>query len=108
MTTFAVVTRVAEPETGGNLRAALGDVWLDPLAKGGQHDDVRQPLGKALGQPMLDLFVQVPVFRVGELLLIDGNDRDQFGRKPSKWDVDVEEFDNIDAAVERVREVASS
>lgn len=105
MTRIGVVTRVADPSTGGNL--AIGDVWLDPQAQGGEPMAAHQRLADALGRPMLALYLRVPVFTVGELLVLDHNERDTMGRKPSKWDVDVETFDNIDEAVARAHEVTS-
>lgn len=44
---------------------------------------------------------RVPVFILGEVLLLDENGREMFGkgRKPSKWDVDCQEFDSIDQAL---------
>lgn len=106
--TYGVITKVCDPTTGGNLKTAIGSVFLDPQAKGGSFKDPHLPLGRALGDPMLDLYVQIPVFTVGELLVMDGNDRDQMGRKPSKWDVVCEMFGTIDEAVARAREVADS
>lgn len=105
---FGVITKVCDPETGGNLASGLGRVYLDPQAKGGGYDDPHLPVGKALGQPMLDLYLQYTVFTVGELLVLDHNDRDQMGRKPSKWDVTCEEFDNIEDAIECARQVAEA
>jgi hypothetical protein len=103
---FGVITKVCDPTSGGNLCTAAGQVFLDPQAKGGSFDDPHLSLGEALGQRMLELYVQVPVFTVGELLVLDGNDRDQMGRKPSKWDVTCEEFNDIESAAARARAVA--
>lgn len=103
---YGVVIKVATPPSGGNLRTALGGVFLDPQAKGGNYDDPHLPLGEALGQPLLDLYVQVPTFTVGELLAMDDNDRDHLGRKPDKWDVEVRYTDDIDQAVAWARDAA--
>lgn len=101
--TIHVVTKVGEGR--GNLASALGQVWLDPQASGGSYDDPVVPLGRAVGQPLLEMYVLAPVFRLGELLVLLG-DRDQLGRKPSKWDVELEAFDTIAEAAARAREVA--
>ncbi len=94
---FGVITKVADPASGGNLATAMGQVFLDPQAKGGDYGDPHLEFTEALGlDPMLGLYMQVPVFTVGELLVLDGNDRDQMGRKPSKWSVTCEEFDDIE------------
>jgi len=59
--------------------------------------------------------IQLPVFKLGEILLLDHNDRDIFGihsggRKPSKWDVTYEVFavDQAEAAIRRALEVRQS
>lgn len=105
---ICVVTRVAKPETGGNL--TLGDVWLDPQAKGASNafDLPHTRLATEVGNPALALYLRVPVFTVGEMFVLDHNDRDPMGRKPSKWDVDVEVFTDLDEAVRCARAVAAS
>lgn len=106
---IGVVVRVADPASGGNL-ALSNDVYLDPQALGARNafDVPHQTLVKALGlPPMTALYLRCPVFTVGELLVLDDNERDTMGRKPSKWDVGVEWFDSLDDAVRRAREVAS-
>ena len=92
---IGVITKVAAPETGGNLCSALGQVFLDPQAKGNGYDSPHEEIGAALGNPMISLYVKVAVFRVGEILLLGNDDRDQFGRKPSKWDVVIQECETI-------------
>ena len=52
--------------------------------------------------------VRSPIFHVGEILVLDseyGREVAGCGRKPSKWDVGVEYFDNIERAIERAIEV---
>lgn len=52
------------------------------------------------------LFCNVPVFRLGEILIMGSNDRTiPDGRKPSKWDVSCEYYDDIDEAIARAIEV---
>ena len=103
---FGVITRVPDHRKGerGNLASAMGEVFLAP--NGGYDDDV-VPLHDALGAPMLALSMLVPNFRLSEILVLDGSGREVAGagRKPDKWDVDCEEFDTIEAAVARAREV---
>jgi hypothetical protein len=54
------------------------------------------------------VFCSTPVFKLGEILVMDSNDRTiPDGRKPSKWGVSYETFDNIDDAIKRAREVAA-
>lgn len=49
----------------------------------------------------------MPVFTLGEILICDENGRELDGiqRKAGKWYVEVEEFDNIDKAIKKAREV---
>jgi len=52
------------------------------------------------------VFCLVPVFGLGEILIIDSNGRTiPDGRKPGKWDVECEYFDTIEDAVKRAKEV---
>ena len=99
---FAVVTRVgAFP---GNHACALDkDIWFDSQAPGAKPFNVYDEKPLAL----LVFHLQVPVFRVGEILILgsDGREPGAAGRKPSKWDVTVEEFSALDAAVARALEV---
>lgn len=107
---YAVVTRVPAPlnEDGdmphGNI-AFNGDVYLDAQAIGGSHDDPYRSAGDALARPILDLYLHTPVFRLGEILVLNSSDRDQFGRKPSKWDIDIRYVDTIEEAAAVVQEV---
>jgi hypothetical protein len=51
-------------------------------------------------------FCQIPVFELGEILIIDSNDRTiPDGRKPGRWNVGCEYFDTIEDAVKRAKEV---
>jgi hypothetical protein len=105
---ISVVTRVGDPEKGMNMALAIPWVALDPNP---YPMDPEFPLGKHvsaapyLGGLVMNL--REPVFRVGEILILDSNDRDALGRKPSKWDVDLEDFDTIEAAHKRSREVTA-
>lgn len=105
---LAVITRVADPAKGeyGNFawaddvyvengRASEATGWLAPVA----------PAVNRLGIAALEL--RTPVFRVGELLVLNANDRDQFGRKPDKWDVDLEEFDDPQEAMRKALELTA-
>ena len=51
---------------------------------------------------------RAPVFDIGEILVLDldGREIGGRGRKPSKWDVKCEVFDDIEKAIERAREVS--
>lgn len=101
MTIFGVITKVPETGERGNLATALGRLFVDPQHSGGSWDD---PPEQNLA---LSLACLVPVFQLGELLVIGSDDRDQFTRKPSKWSVTCEYFDDIEEAVIRVKEVTN-
>jgi len=51
--------------------------------------------------------IKVPAFEVGEILIVDETGREVAGhcRKPSKWMVEYEEFDNLEEAIKRAREI---
>jgi len=51
--------------------------------------------------------IRVPVFTVGEILIVDDSGREVAGalRKPSKWWVEYEEFDDLREAIKRAREL---
>lgn len=55
------------------------------------------------------LMCNTPVFQLGEIMIIDPtNDRTiPDGRKPSKWDVGCEYYDDIESAIKRAREVTA-
>ncbi len=74
----------------------------DPLS----DDDPHLPLGEALGNPLIELYVQTPVFTVGEILITqNGREIAGKGRKPSKWDVEYESFDDLNDALVRALEI---
>ncbi len=91
---FAVVTRVPSPEAGegGNMAAAMG---LAQPVQGGGILDVRP------APPALQIGLRMPVFCIGEILILDPDGREPHGhgRRPDKWDVDIEFFVDVGAAV---------
>ena len=54
-----------------------------------------------------DYEIKIQAFEEGEIIICDDSGREVCypGRKPSKWDVEYEIFDNLDNAVERAREL---
>lgn len=106
---YAVIIKVPSPgENSGNLAMGMGQVFISPVAVGLPHDAPVLGIGDALAAPQLEIYLLIPVFKVGELLVLDSNDRDQFGRKPSKWFITYECFDNVEDAVRRVLEVRNA
>ena len=99
---FAVVTRVGAYPS--NHACELDpDIWFDSQAPGTTPIKVYDEKNLAT----LVFHLRIPVFHVGEILILspDGREPGYSGRKPSKWDVTVEEFSALDAAVARAREV---
>jgi hypothetical protein len=118
---FAVITEIPNDYEGNY---ATGEIVICPDASehvAGANIVVNPPefnesmFGDALvrkGGDTIDLtkkqmvFCLVPVFSLGEILIINSNDRTiPDGRKPGKWDVECEYFDTIEDAVKRAKEV---
>lgn len=100
---FAVITRIPDPAKGegGNMACSLS------VARSGTKGGV---LAVELLPPVLQLGLRTPVFALGEVVILDGeNGREVCGaqRKPSKWDVDVEHFASVRDAVLRSRVVTN-
>ena len=98
--TFGVITKVPpvnDPD-GGNLAVAL------PLyfrTKDGSIQDSVAVLGAGA------LSAMYPVFDLGEILILDDTGREVSGkgRKPLKWFVTCEHFQQLEEAIKRAREV---
>jgi hypothetical protein len=104
-----VITKVPGRLEYGNLCNTL-EVYLDPQAKDGEYNDDALDICESLGlPPQLKMFFKVPVFHVGEILITDGERELGYpGRKPSKWSVSYETFDNVEKAIERSMEVMNT
>lgn len=100
---FTVITKVPDPKQGtGNLALDL-NVWFETeerSEKNGWEGGVSNAT-TVLGPMVMRL--RTPVFRVGEILVIDSNDRDLWDRKPSKWAVETEQFDTFEEAYARAK-----
>lgn len=96
--TFTVITRVPDPEKGedGNLALAL-PIYFELNGK-----------VQALS-PLTALPLRMPVFALGEILILDdyGREYGGLGRKPSKWAVETEEFADLPAAIARAQAVTA-
>jgi hypothetical protein len=101
MAEFAVVTRVCEPETGGNLAAAF-ELYSDNPEKQYGDDGKFSPIPLQLA-----LVMRAPVFHVGEILILDDSGREISypGRKPSKWDVEVHSCETLEEAIRLVHDL---
>lgn len=102
---IVVVTKVPEPESGGNMAVAGFDLYWATGEKVDYLDKV-EPfvdfLKEALGDKSLGfiLNMRAPVFNLGEVLILGDSGREigYPGRKPSKWDVEVTEVPTLEAA----------
>lgn len=101
---FAVVVDVPTGDRiTGNLATAL-DIYRVVEERRAENEYVETvvpvPIEVGLG-------LREPVFNVGEILILDRSGREVGypGRKPSKWDVRCEFFDDLDLAVKRSKEV---
>jgi hypothetical protein len=120
MPTYAVITEISNGR--GNL--ACGELLIDPDAEkhvAGSNiivdpTDFPETMFTEMlcrgDQTTIDLTIKqmvlcsIPVFRLGEIMVIDSNDRTiPDGRKPSKWDVGCEYFNDIESAIKRAVEV---
>lgn len=91
--TFAVITKVPDPKhSDGNLASVV--LYADG---GGFH-----PLAAQIA-----LSGRIPVFTLGEVLILNADGREPFGegRKPNKWDVSYEDFSTIEEAIVRARDI---
>jgi hypothetical protein len=120
MTTFAVITRLPKNNTGNY---ACGEILIEPNADkhiAGSKIIVTPEFDEYLfadailrrDDTTIDLtkkqmvFCNIPVFYLGEILVIGSNDRTiPDGRKPSKWEVGCEYFNKIEDAVAKSLEV---
>lgn len=105
---FCVITRIPDSEKGesGNLAVAL-PLYLE-TEQPSKENDYRgkfEPVVKLMGMAALSL--RAPVFALGEILVVDESGREIGGiaRKPSKWDIDYEEYDTVEEAVAKAIEL---
>ena len=98
-----VITRVPDSdEPSGNL-ASTGDLYLHD-GMGGYDELTLAEQAKAFPEKM----IYSEVFQKSEILIVDAVTHRELsgdGRKPSKWDVDYEVFDDLHQAVQRAEEL---
>jgi hypothetical protein len=123
MTYFVVITKIPDNSSGNY---ACGEILINPDGEPhvvGSNIIVDPPftmLEEYFGDALMRdrnasidttrkqmVFYSVPVFSLGEILVMDSNDRSiPDGRKPDKWDVGYETFTDIDSAIARAKEIA--
>lgn len=100
---IGVICRVPPNTEMGNLAAAL-DAMVEREQPGpdNNYNGVYESVGLA------GLSLRMPVFTLGEILVMDDSGREigGVGRKPSKWDVECREFDSLEEAVEFARSLS--
>ena len=104
---YQVITRVPDPDE-------------DPTATGNLYDEVPLYRIEGTGEMIGDEWtpdrverrygsgsVLMPVFELGEIIIVNESGREAIGRgrKADKWDVSYEEFTDIEQAIARAREV---
>lgn len=100
---FAVVTDA--PQGEGNLAAAIDTYMVVDFAS--PQNNYRDTVAQLAPQHALGL--RQPVFHVGEILILDlesGREVGYPGRKPAKWQIEIEEFGmDLHGAIARAAEV---
>ena len=101
--TFAVITKVPKPGEGNEGHVVLVKDW----DKDNEEQIYRFSTIEDFDNPNDYIEAKIPVFNLGEVLILNDSGREVAGmqRKPSKWSVEVEEFDNLDDAVKKAQEV---
>jgi hypothetical protein len=99
--TFAVITKVPKVREGNE----YDQILVEGYDK--DNEEVIYHLPKeGVEYRMVDtkfINAKLPVFQLGEILILDKTGREAagMGRKPSKWSVEVEEFNDLQEAIDR-------
>lgn len=101
--TFSVITKVPKPGQGNESHVVLVKAWDETNEECVFQFSTLEDFDK----PNEFVNAKIPVFSLGEVLILDGSGREVVGmqRKPSKWSVETEEFDNLEDAITRSKEV---
>jgi hypothetical protein len=101
--TFAVITKVPECKQKNAYDTVLVKDW-DEFNEEQIYTMARE---EDFNNPNSYINAKLPVFFLGEILILDGSGREAAGqqRKPSKWSVEIEEFNTLDEAVSKAQEV---
>jgi hypothetical protein len=103
--TFAVITKVPKVREGNEYDQILVEGWDEANEEVIYHLPKEDEKYSMVETKYVN--AKLPVFHLGEVLILDQNGREVagVGRKPSKWSVEVEEFITLDEAVQRAQEV---
>ena len=115
--TFGVITKVPKNVEDGNK-------YDDLLVRDRRTEEDKMTMANACGYKAYRFYddeendsisrkdvvnAKLPVFSLGEILILDlyGREIAGRGRKPSKWSVEVEEFNDLDEAIKCAQKVLS-
>ena len=98
--TFAVITKVPKVREGNEYDQILVEGWDEDNEEVIYHLPKEDVEYRAADTKYVN--AKLPVFQLGEILILDNNGREVngVGRKPSKWSVEYKTFNNIDEAVQ--------
>jgi hypothetical protein len=103
--TFAVITKVPKVREGNEYDQILVEGWDEANEEVIYHLPKEDEKYSMVETKYVN--AKLPVFHLGELLILDHTGREVtgVGRKPSKWSVEVKEFITLDEAVQMAQEV---
>ena len=106
--TFAVITKVPKVREGNE----YDQILVEGYDKDNEEVIYHYPKENKRYSMFDTKFVnaKLPVFHLGEILILDHTGREVAGmcRKPSKWSVEVEEFNDLQEAIKCVQKLLYS
>ena len=105
--TFAVITKVPKAREGNEYDQILVHGWDETNEEVIYHYPKENERYSMIETPFVN--AKLPVFHLGEILILDNSGREVGGlcRKPSKWSVEFQEFDNLDEAVQKSKNLGT-
>lgn len=103
---FTVITKIPVPPDSGNMYSGFGDIYIE-TEQPDESNNWKGVIKRAIEILGVDIALSLRLqnFKIGEILVLDVNDRDMWTRKPSKWLVETEDFDTFEEAFERAKAV---
>lgn len=103
--TFAVITKVPKVREGNEYDQILVEGWDETNEEVIYHLPKEDVKYRAVDTKYVN--AKLPVFHLGEILILDeiGREVAGMGRKPSKWSVEINSFDTLDEAIECAQKV---
>lgn len=105
--TFAVITKVPKVREGNEYDQILVEGWDKTNEEVIYHLPKEDVKYRAVDTKYVN--AKLPVFHLGEILILDETGREVtgVGRKPSKWSVEVQEFDNLEEAIHMAKNLGT-